>query len=106
MNPSSSLARAAAVMAFLAMVLAWLIPNHYPPWASVYNDGAMAIALAFFLAWLAPRLLDRTASVAVSAWFIVAVAALPWLQFASGLLVYSGDALIASAYLLALALSI
>jgi len=93
-------------MAFLAMVLAWLIPNHYPPWTSFYNEGAMAISLAFILVWLARRLLDGSALTPVSAWFIVGVAAVPWLQFASGTLAYSGDAFVASAYLLALAISI
>jgi hypothetical protein len=93
-------------MAFLAMMLAWLIPNHYPPWASAYNEVAMAIALACFLAWLAPRLFVRTVCVPASAWFIIGVATLPWLQLAAGILTYSGDAFIVSAYLLALALAI
>jgi hypothetical protein len=106
MSLSLSLARAAAGLGFITMVLAWLIPNHYPPWTSVYNEGAMAVALACFVAWLAPGLLGKTASVPVSVWLIIGVASLPWLQLASGILAYSGDAFIASAYLMALALAI
>ena len=32
-----------------AIVAAWLIPDHYLPWLSAYNDSAMALGLMLLL---------------------------------------------------------
>lgn len=86
------------------MMAAWLIPNHYAPWTSFYNDSAMAIALAF-LAALAFR---RPSAIGAPwvAWGVLAMATIPWLQWAFGQLYYTGDAWISSLYLLGLAIAI
>jgi hypothetical protein len=97
--------RALIVGAFLAMALAWLIPNHYPPWKSFYNEGAMAVALGLLLIALGRSLVVPSLRHPLSAAVVALVATLPWLQFASGTLVYSGDALIASAYVASLAVA-
>ena len=92
--------------AFVAMVLAWLIPNHSPPWTSFYNDAAMALGLAALLTAIGSSPWRGTSRVPLSAWVVSVVALVPWLQFATGTLVYSGDAFVASAYVGALAVSI
>src|SRR4051795_189583 len=98
MAEASSIERFGWASTFLAMTLAWLIPNHYPPWTSFYNESASAIALVALTVsvWCS----GRPGGVPRAAWFMVGVAAIPWLQYAAGLLQYSGDAFIASAFLM------
>jgi O-antigen ligase len=91
-------------LAVAAIFFAWLIPNHYPPWLSFYNESCMAIGLllltgALYLRGIRPQL-------PAVAWFAVLAAAIPWLQWAGGLLPFSGDAWVASLYLLGLASAI
>jgi len=88
------------------MALAWLIPNHYPPWKSFYNEAAMAVALGLLLIPFGRSLIAPAPGHPLSATVVALVATLPWLQFASGTLVYSGDALVASAYVASLAVAI
>ena len=87
------------------MVLAWLVPDHYLPWLSFYNDSAMALGLLLFLLGTTR---DTAAPVHVPAifWTLVAVAAIPWFQWTSGQLAFAGDALVGSLYVLGLALAI
>ena len=91
-------------LALFFMGIAWLIPNHYAPWSSFYNDSSMALGLMLFVA--AAALKRRAPELPSVAWALVAVAAIPWLQWAFGLLWFSGDAWVASLYLLGLALAI
>src|SRR5664279_2513671 len=92
--------------AFLAIAFSWLIPNHYPPWTSFYNEAAMALGLMLLLIAVGPSLVQRRHRVPHSVWFLVAVALIPWLQLGAGTLVYSGDAVVASTYVGALAVAI
>lgn len=87
----------------VCLVLAWLLPNHYPPWTSFYNESCAAIGLAFFVAG------SRTnagARLPASFWLIGMVALLPWAQWAAGQFPYVGDAWLSSLYLGALALAV
>src|SRR4030095_12715500 len=92
---SSQLLGAAA---FVAMTLAWLIPNHFPPWTSFYNDSAMALALVL-LAGAHAATIARS-PVPLFAWVAIGLACIPWLQWLGGLVLYSGDAIVSSLYLL------
>ena len=97
MNSSSTPRDLGRTIAFLGLALAWLIPNHYPPWTSFYNESSVAVAL---LALFAVALSFRDAlRVPLASWALMAIAAIPALQWAVGLLHFSGDAAVASGYL-------
>jgi hypothetical protein len=83
--------------------LAWLVPNHYPPWNSFYNDTAAAIGL-IFLAASAFGALQCTA-LHRTTWCIAASALIPCAQWAGGLLHFSGDALVAALYIMGFSLA-
>lgn len=86
------------------VAFAWLIPNHYPPWLSFYNESCAGLGLAL----IAAGTLFRKGSVRVpnATWFVAAIALIPWLQLAAGQLVFSDDAWLSSLYVLAFALAI
>lgn len=83
---------------------AWLLPNHYYPWASFHQE-ALAVAggsvLLVGVATMSQRIqwpwLARLALV---------VAAIPLLQHAAGLIAFRSDAIMASLYVAAFALAI
>ncbi|HEX6364151.1 MAG TPA: hypothetical protein VFZ93_14435, partial [Albitalea sp.] len=94
-----------SVVALAVMALAWLVPNHYLPWVAFHSEitaaaGFALLALATLargpgaVAW--PRL----------ALFALALAAVPLAQAASGLILFWGDAWMASLYLLGFALAV
>lgn len=90
---------------FVLMVVAWLVPDHYLPWLSAYNDSAMALALMFFVvAILREGAVIKT--VPIIFWVVVAIAIIPWLQWAVGQLAFSGDAVIGSVYVLGFAAAV
>jgi hypothetical protein len=92
------------LLSLLALVAAWLVPDHYPPWTSFYNEVCAVIAL-FALAldagrgWLRERL-------PIVFWFVGAVALIPPVQWLCGRLVYAGDAWVAAFYVMAFASAI
>lgn len=87
------------------MVVAWLVPDHYLPWLSAYNDSVMALGLLCLLLGTLRRNAPSASAPAVF-WVVVAVASIPWIQWAVGQLAFSGDALIGSLYLSGLATAI
>jgi O-antigen ligase len=92
-------------MAAGALSLAWLLPNHYPPWMSFHCD-----------AWAAAVLTAVGGAVLVRSrgavqWNVVAVlvammAVVPMIQFASGQVLFFGISWINSAYLVGLLLAL
>lgn len=88
-----------------AMVISWLIPDHYLPWLSAYNDSVMALGLMLLMAGLVRRDSSK-ACVPAAFWVTVAVAGIPWLHWATGRLAFGGDAVVGSLYALALAVAI
>lgn len=81
-------------LGFLAM--SWLVPHHLPPWTAYHTE-----APAFFAAALvAVALLVSNTKVRFESIPIVAVglALLAWIQWATGLVSYAGDAWVATAY--------
>lgn len=88
-------------------MLAWLVPNHYQPWSSFYNEAVMGVGLLLLALWLmlaaAPGGWRHPPA---AAWALVGLAGVPWLQWAGGLLHFSGDAWVSSLYLLGMATAV
>lgn len=94
-----ALRRIFAVGCLVVIALAWLIPNHYPPWLSAWNDAAAALGIVGLL-WLAapgPRRLHAPSWPLGAAVVLSALAVLG--QWLSGKLLYAGDALMVVLYL-------
>jgi O-antigen ligase len=79
-------------------VLAWLLPNKYPPWTSFYNDYCMFVALLF--AWVYTSI-TAPPRISISYWMIGVIALIlpPALQTLCGLLPFSGDGWVVVFYL-------
>lgn len=103
-NSCRSVLGALAILASVAMGLSWLIPNHYQPWVSFYNDSMMAVSLVLLA--MGSFLLRPQGGPPITSCVVVAVVTIPWVQHAFGLLSYSGDAWISSLYLLGFGLAI
>lgn len=103
-----------------AFILAWNLPNHYPPWPSFHSELLAAVALGLVFAglcWPHRRVrqdsqhdghqltVERFPS-PVSAWAFASMACLPVLQYFAGGLVFRGDALLGLLYVLGAALGL
>lgn len=88
----------------LFLLLAWLLPSHFLPWVTAYQELLTGIALVMSLAglWLAAGR-HRLPFFALACLILAAV---PFLQFIGGLLIYAGDAWFGSIYIVALAVSV
>jgi O-antigen ligase len=102
LNPlrQTLLALAAALALF-----SWVPPNHYYPWTAFHGQLSMAVAAALVATWSFASPSPAASRVPYLALVAFAAATIPWLQFASGLISFSGDALMPSLYLLAFALA-
>jgi hypothetical protein len=85
--------------------LAWLAPNHYPPWLSAYLD-ALAAAAALTLGVMVSTERRMPLAAPCSALFFAAVALVPAAQGALGLIAFAGDAWIVVMYLLCAAATV
>lgn len=88
----------------LLLSLSWLVPNHFPPWASFHADAwfsIVAIAAAIVLFVLGRNAVPVHGLVVV---FLLA-SLLPWVQFAYGLIAFTGKALLSSLYLMGFAVA-
>lgn len=94
MNPK--LKTLLAILACCSILLAWLIPLHYQPWTTVYNDSAAFLALLF----IGLLTLEKPISTPNIIWLIVLVAVIPLLQWQAGIIYFFGDAVIAVCYLM------
>ncbi len=86
--------------------LGWLLPNHYYPWIAFHTDawvGWMFLIAAGVVGVRSGRSVVKWTLLQVLA---VGVVALPFLQYAFGLIDYAGQAWIATAYLAGLFLAI
>lgn len=92
---------------FWAVLLAfgWLLPNHYLPWIAFHTDtwvaGMFALA-GFAIAFLFRRQLEWTSLTVTTA----LAALIPFAQYAGGLLLFSGQAWVTTAYLSGFMLSV
>lgn len=90
------------------LALAFLMPGHYLPWVSFQSQfiaalGAVVIGAA---AALQARQAGRSVPWPGLARLALATAAIPWLQFAAGQVLFMSDALVPSLYLGGLAFTI
>lgn len=84
----------------------WLAPNHETPWLSFHLEVLAALAgLVLVLLALIDRNLTGRHISSGSIW-LFAIAVIPILQWGLGRIEYRGDALLASAYLAALGLTV
>ena len=89
----------------IAFSICWLLPVASPPWSTFPSDvWAALIALASAL-MIAVRVQTRVHWHAVTGWVAI-LAVVPWIQFAFGLLPYTGQAWISSVYLFGLLLAL
>ncbi len=85
----------------------WLVTDHYLPWMCAYNDSVAALALLCLLAPTLSRLRSsQPRAVPAAFWVLVAVACIPWLQWAFGQITFFDDALLGSVYVLGLAVAV
>jgi hypothetical protein len=85
--------------AAFALSLAWLLPNHTPPWVSFHGDAWAATVLAVVGIWVAWN------SRVHAGWHVLTLAValfclVPWLQYAFGEIPVFGTTWINSIYLL------
>jgi len=98
MSNGSGIEKLTKILSFfagLALLLAWLLPNHYFPWASAYNE----FATFFGALLLSITLLAKPLRINRSGVLFIAMAAIPLLQYAAGIIFFWGDAFITSVYL-------
>lgn len=89
----------------VALGASWLMPNHYVPWYFFHSD---ALAFVAVFAWLvsvqvragAERVLPRAVLV------VLCAVAIPWAQWATGLIGFAGEAWVATLYVAGLAASL
>lgn len=86
-------------------VLAFMLPNHYFPWSSFYNDFAMALSLLCLMIMALWEQRRRPLPVPIVAGALLLVAIIPLLQVMAGLLYFNSDGWIASFYLFGLTLA-
>lgn len=88
------------VALFIASVLAtlaWLVPNHYPPWLSFHGEVLMAAALC--LAFFGEAFKHERVYVAKVTAATCIVGLIPLVQALLGLLPFAGDAWVVSLYI-------
>ncbi|MDM0039456.1 Wzy polymerase domain-containing protein [Variovorax sp. J22G21] len=100
-----SLAPVWVALAVVLLSLTWLLPNHARPWSSFHSDAWIAVVLASISLVVLVRATQGLVwhGLALVVAFLVP---LPFLQLATGLLPFAGQAWIASAYLLGLFLAL
>lgn len=85
----------------LLLIISWILPNHYSPWAAAYHDFVAFSAIVLFTSTL--LLIRKNLQFPCVFLFAVAIACIPVLQNATGTIHYSGDGLINFIYLLGFA---
>lgn len=93
---------AASALLVALLPVAWLLPNHYPPWLSAWQDGVALLVLSA-LASVFKRGTEIPAPWAVGIAVALAAVALQW---GVGLLMFGGDALAVAVYVVAFGLSL
>lgn len=92
------------VLGSFLFLAGWLAPNHYPPWTSFHNDAALfaaLIAFCFGTAFDSRSVLMPKRTVLIFGVLILII----WVQVATGQIMYGGDALVSSLYLIGMALA-
>lgn len=88
----------AYALGLLFFTLAWFASNHYPPWLNFHSEmlafaGLFGLLASVLLRSQVPVVMPRTVI-----WIALGIL-LPWLQYATGISLFAGDALLSSLYL-------
>ncbi len=92
-----------AMLGFALLALAWLMPGHYLPWM-MFQQEVLAATAGLLLCWAAVESTTRVVW-PVPALVALVMVAVPWLQLGAHQIRFLTDALLSSAYLLALGLA-
>lgn len=88
-----------SIVAAIFLLISWLVPHHYYPWLTGLSEFA-----AFLAALVLSLMLFKKSIVLPRAAVLFALTAfIPLIQWLSGIIFFSGDAIIVSAYLLGFA---
>ena len=90
---------------YLFLTGAWLLPNHYLPWANFHSEFAAFLGLGVLL-FCQLRGHHARMTLPNPAVASLAVALFLWVQYFTGLVFYAGDAFISSFYIVGFALAI
>lgn len=85
---------------FIAVLLSWLLPNHYQPWLGAYQNLLAFTAIVLSCIWTLVKLPSITATLRQSL-FLIFLLAIIFLQFAFEVFFYFGELLVFSLYTLA-----
>ena len=84
--------------------MAWLLPNHYYPWATFHTDAWLAVMFAVaavpVIGWSPKKVQWHSFPI-----FIALLATVPFIQFGLGMLPFGGQAWVYTAYILGLLLA-
>ncbi|MCG2576650.1 Wzy polymerase domain-containing protein [Dechloromonas sp. XY25] len=86
-------------------IISWLVPNHYYPWGSYYNEIAAVFALIFAASAQFISRKNSFACIPVSVWVLFALSLYPWFQYCFGGVEFIGDSAVASLYIVGAAFS-
>ncbi len=91
------------VVGVLGLVLAWILPGHYSPWVSAYQDFISMLSCLILFVSVLFRCGGR---VPISAILFFVLSLVPVLQWLYGVVFYFSDAFVSSLYLIAFGLMI
>lgn len=84
------------IIIFSLLVLAWLLPNHYLPWLSAYQEFCMFLTALVFNFLL---IIKNKTHIPRVGYFIFLISLIPLIQFYLGIIYNLGDALLVSMYI-------
>lgn len=102
--PASGVHAVEDVLAMMVIALVWLVPNHQLPWAGFHHELVMGLVLSagcILAAWQG-RWAMLLSPATIGLFFL---SLLPWAQWALGIIPLSGQALVSSLYIAAVALA-
>lgn len=80
---------------FTLFILAWLLPNHYLPWLSVYQELCMFLAALLVVFCISHHVKIKTPKIIAA---LLLVSFIPFVQYFLGINYYLGDALLIGLY--------
>lgn len=94
------------VIGLFGFLVAFLLPGHYFPWTSFQQETLAASGAALCALGVVVTSRDWPARIPPLAWLAVLTAAIPLIQWLTGMLFFRSDAAISALYLLAFALTV
>jgi len=81
---------------FILFILAWLLPNHYLPWLSVYQELCMFLVALLVVFCVSRKVKIKTPKIIAA---VLLVSFIPFVQYFLGIYYYLGDTLLIGLYL-------